>query len=125
MRAFAMAFVATVAASSAAALAAPPCRQDVAFSKGASSATYSGRVAGYDYCDYVFTASAGQTLTVAVSGRHSNRLTPVLFDPEQQVDLSEAVTLDRSGRHIVRVLMPRVFARRGNSVSYKVTITIR
>ena len=120
-----MAFVATVAASSAAALTSPPCQQEVHFPKGASSATYSGHIAGYEYCDYVFTASAGQTLTVAVSGRHSNRLTPALFDPEQQVDLSEAVTLNRGGKHTVRILMPRVFARGGNSVSYKVTITIR
>jgi hypothetical protein len=107
------------------AFATSPCTHEVQFKKGASSATYAGHIAGYEYCDYVFTASTGQTLTVAVAGRHSNRITPVLFGPDQQADLSGPLKLERGGRHTVRIVMPRVFARRGIAVDYKVTITLR
>src|SRR5512142_1520156 len=74
-------------------MAAANCVQEVRFQRGASSATYSGHISGYDHCDYVFTASAGQTLTVRVTGKRTNRITPVLFDPEQQVDIWRPLTL--------------------------------
>lgn len=107
--------------------AASPCRQEVRFRRGAVSATYAGRVAGYDSCDYVFKASAGQRLWVSLSGRHSNRVQAHLLDPGQEAPLSNdsPISLRQTGDHTVRVVMPRALARRGYTVSYRVTITIQ
>ena len=105
--------------------AAQACEQEVRFEKGASAATYAGRISGYEFCDYHFTAAAGQTLTVSLAGSHSERITPVLFDPERQVEISGPIKLERGGRHTVRILMPRALARRGEAVEYSLTIGIR
>lgn len=118
---FLLAFAAALSA------AAAPCRQRVEFAKGASSATYSGEVAGYDWCDYLFEAGAGQGVTVAFAGRRTNRLEAHLMDPGQEVPVPEGtpVTLESGGHHTLRVLMPRTFARRGARVRYRITLAIR
>jgi hypothetical protein len=122
-----LAVIPALTAPQAVAPAPPPCRQEVRFQRGAVFATYTGHLAGYGYCDYVFTASAGQRLQVSLRGRRSNRLEARLVDAGQEALLSgdSPVSLSQTGEHTVRVLMPRAFARRGYAVSYQVTITIR
>jgi hypothetical protein len=102
-----------------------PCRQEVQFAKSASSVSIDGQIKGYDYCDYIVRAAKDQGLRVALRGKNRNRVEAVLFGPlERGLSDNEPVVLPETGPYTVRVLMPRTFARRGRSASYRLRIQI-
>ena len=101
------------------------CRQEVRFAKGASAATLDGQLKGYDYCDYIVQAAKGQRLRTVLSGKNRNRVQAALFGPlERVLNDNEPVVLPETGQYTVRVLMPRTFARRGRTASYRLHIKI-
>lgn len=95
--------------------------QNVRFARGADSATYQGKVRGYGYNSYYFTAKAGQVLNVDVAGGHAEA---VLYGYDDFVSGSP-YTLPATKRYEVRVLQPRSFARQNTTSNYRVGISIR
>jgi hypothetical protein len=124
IRIFSIAMLAIIVAAPAFA-AETSCRQEVQFAKGASAASIAGQLKGYDYCDYVVRAAKDQTLRIVLSGKNRNRVEAVLVSPlERSLIDNEPVVLPETGPYTVRVLMPRTFARRGRTASYRLRIQI-
>ena len=101
----------------------------VRFAKGASSATVSGQVKGYDYIDYVVGAKAGQTMSVRLTG--SSVAEFVIRLPDGQNLGMEATgvrewsgELPTSGDYSIRVLMSRADARRGTTARFSLRISV-
>jgi hypothetical protein len=99
----------------------------VRFARGSKTATVRGAVKGYAYRDYVFSARAGQRATISLESKYPH---PQMFvrDPNGE-NLSTGAgswngALPANGTYAVRVLLPRAFARRGQSSSYVLTIEI-
>ena len=88
---------------------------NVEFSKGHSSAQYSGEIKGYDYDTYTFYAKKGQKVHVSISNEGADTY---LFGPgiDDSVDLSRyspeldshgQYSLPASGKYELRVLQTR------------------
>lgn len=99
----------------------------VRFAKGATSKSFNGTVKGYVYRDYVFSARPGQSLNVRVTSKHT-ALEFIIRNPAGENLNSGGTTwndeITSDGRYLVRVLLPRSAARRGESAAYKLTIEI-
>lgn len=125
----ASAFLVPVLACPAALLAqGSSCGDEVHFAKGTTSATVTGAIKGYEYCDHVLRANEGQTLRVWLSGAHRDRAIVVVRSAVDSSDLSpdgEPVSLPTTGQYTIRVLMYRTFARRGLTLRYSLRIQIR
>lgn len=93
----------------------------VAFKKGSYSANYSGKVKGYNYDRYIFSAKKGQKLTVNLNSKFSDA---VLYGYDDFV-VGQAYTLPKTGRYEVRVLLPRAKAYNNTSDKYKLNIYIK
>lgn len=102
----------------------------VRFAKGASSATVSGQVKGYDYIDYIVGAKAGQTMSVRLTGRSVAEFAILMPDGGNLGMDATGVRewsgeLPESGDYSIRVLMPRAHARRGTVASFSLRISIQ
>ena len=83
-----------------------------------------GAIKGSNYCEYIFNAKKGQKVSAKIVG--SSDLYPMLYSDNSQDLSSEAVTLDKTGEHRIRVLQPRNQAREGNTPKpYYLTVTIK
>lgn len=101
----------------------------VRFAKGASSATVSGQVKGYDYIDYVVGARAGQTMSVRLTGSSVAEFVIRLPDGENLGMEATGVRewsgeLPESGDYSIRVLMSRAYARRGTTARFSLRISV-
>jgi len=106
-------------------------KERVAFAKGASSATVTGKIAGYEIVDYLVRASAGQTISVSLAGSNGSNYFNVL--PPGSADAAMHVgqdgepytgTLPDDGDYAVRVYLMRNAARRNETSDYKLTIGV-
>ncbi|HAL6685132.1 TPA: inhibitor of g-type lysozyme, partial [Escherichia coli] len=106
---------------------------NVEFSKGHSSAQYSGEIKGYDYDTYTFYAKKGQKVHVSISNEGADTY---LFGPgiDDSVDLSRyspeldshgQYSLPASGKYELRVLQTRNDARKNKTKKYNVDIQIK
>ena len=99
----------------------------VRIARGATSATLRGTVKGYAYKDYVFKARAGQRVSVKLDSKYPSPDMLVRAPDGENLnaggDWSGEITSD--GTYSARVLLPRAFARRGQSATYKLTIEIQ
>jgi hypothetical protein len=99
----------------------------VRFARGATSATVNGVVKGYAYRDYLFGARGGQRVSVDLDSKYPH---PQMFVRDSNGEnLSTGAgewngEIPATGTYTVRVLLPRAFARRAQSSSYKLTIRI-
>ena len=101
----------------------------VRFAKGASSATVSGQVKGYDYIDYIIGAKAGQTMSVRLTGSSVAEFVIRLPDGQNLGMDATGVRewsgeLPMSGDYSIRVLMSRVHARRGTTARFSLRISV-
>ncbi|PSU80646.1 hypothetical protein C9J21_05770 [Photobacterium phosphoreum] len=108
--------------------------ESVHFKMGTSSEQYSATAANYDINNYVFYAKKGQHLKVTLDTK-STKLWVILLNakPERIADLNPfsadinnngEYVLPYSGKYTIRIGQYRVFARRGQSSHYKLTIAI-
>jgi hypothetical protein len=101
----------------------------VRFARGTTAATVKGRIAGYQYVDYIVGVRAGQTLSFRLNTTGPAEV--VLFTPsDDNVDGALGVedysgTVEYTGDYKVRVLMPRAFARRKSSSNYTLRISVQ
>jgi hypothetical protein len=106
--------------------------KQIAFAKGKTSATVSGKVKGNDSMDYSLRASAGQTLTVDFKGSkgaaYFNVLPPGSTGEAIFVGSSDGNhyqgTLPSDGDYIVRVYLMGAAEASGKPVSFKLTVAI-
>lgn len=119
--------VASIAVLAAGQSAAAQTKVRVRFNPGTSGGTYAGVVKGYKYRDYLIPAKGGQTLFVELTTSHEG-LEFIVRNPSGE-NLTNGETefstaLERSGTYVVRVLMPRAYARRRESAVFKITFKI-
>lgn len=103
----------------------------VKFNSGASGATYSGKIKGYNSDSYTFYAKKGQVLTPEVTGNVVAYLNQKSF--AQGIDLTEyssdlidgSYTLPATGTYTIRVGQMRAMARQGKTPNYTLQLTIR
>jgi hypothetical protein len=120
--------------------AAPATAQDkvtttpVHFTKGASSATLSGAVKGYDSAHYTLSARAGQMMRVSITGSSNANFN--VFAPGDVPGAATAIgsgavgqdwngTLPTTGTYTVQVYQMRASARRGQNARYSISLGIR
>ena len=101
----------------------------VRFAKGASSATVSGQVKGYDYIDYIVGAKAGQRMSVRLTGSSVAEFVIRLPNGENLGMEATGVRewsgeLPTSGDYSIRVLMSRADARRGTTARFSLRISV-
>jgi hypothetical protein len=101
----------------------------VRFARGASSATVSGQVKGYDYIDYVVGAKAGQRMSVRLTGSSVAEFVIRLPNGENLGMEATGVRewsgeLPTSGDYSIRVLMSRADARRGTTARFSLRISV-
>lgn len=98
--------------------------KELRMAKGSYDVNRAGAIKGDKYCEYQFYAKKGQSVSATLTG--SDDLYPILYS-DNSPDLSlKAVTLDKTGEHIIRVLQPRNQAREGNTPKpYYLTVTIK
>ncbi|MBB4081340.1 DNA breaking-rejoining protein [Brevundimonas lenta] len=121
-----------------AALAAPALAQDavrnerIQFARGASSATVTGDIQGYDTVNHLVGARAGQTMSVHMRSSNASNYFNVtapgadaaLFTGSSDGQHFEA-QLPSSGDYVVQVYLMRNAARRGESANYTLTVDVR
>jgi hypothetical protein len=105
--------------------------ETVRFARGATSATLSGRVSGYEAVDYVLSARRGQQMTVSLTTPHRFVYFTVLPPGGAAAPDGGSITrnysgeLTASGEWRVRVYLMRNAARRGEYADYRLTTSIR
>jgi|26BtaG_2_1085354.scaffolds.fasta_scaffold03578_3 hypothetical protein len=98
--------------------------KELRMAKGSYNVNRAGAIKGSKYCEYQFYAKKGQKVSATLIG--SDDLYPMLYSANSQNLTSEAVTLDKTGEHTIRVLQPRNQAREGNTPKpYYMTVTIK
>jgi len=109
----------------------PIIEKTVSFERGASSATITGSIQGYETVDYLLGAKAGQTMTVSMTTDHTVNYFNVLppNDPtalynSSMGDNSWTGVLPESGTYKVRVYLMRSAARRNEKASYTMDFAI-
>ncbi len=132
-------FTKTILAGTALALAVPIATQAIAqiittnlvFARGQSSATVNGTIRGDQIRDYVVRASAGQVMTVRMSGSpivYFNVMPPGSngegIHTGSDAGNNFSGTLSVSGAYIVRVYQMRATARRGQAGNFRLTVSV-
>lgn len=106
--------------------------ETVKFKQGATSATLSGSLKGYDGVDYKIGAAAGQTMSVTFKPSNLSCYFNVLPPGSNDVAIYTGDTsgnaftgkLDASGDYKVRVYLMRNAARRNETCNYDLSIAI-
>lgn len=110
----------------------PANTKTIHFARGKNSASYTGKIRGYNYDSYRLTANAGQTLKVAASGSPylvitiskvdtNGQLEPI---PEAPVLSENQITLPESGEYDIRVGQMRAGARANTTRNYRLTVGV-
>lgn len=102
--------------------------QRLSFAPGASSATVSGSVRGYETRDYLLNARRNQRMTVNLRSNNSF-MEFVIFNPRGETihvgSTSWSGLLPTNGDYKVRVLLVRAEARRNGAGGFNLTVSIR
>jgi hypothetical protein len=103
--------------------------QRIRFTRGHSSTTVRGRIAGFDTKDYVVGASAGQEMTLRLKSSNPGAFFVIYSINGRATDMNETTEwserLSESGDYLIRVFMMRSAARRKGAVtSYTLSISI-
>ena len=101
----------------------------VKFAKGATSAALKGTINGYKYIDYIVAAKSGQTMTVNLKTSNPASGFYMYYSNMKEVDETSGVTeitrkTDVDDNYIIRVIMPRSSARRKESASFTLNVSI-
>ncbi len=83
---------------------------------------YQGNITGYDFDEYKLSLNTNDKLTANIDVR---QLDVIIFNPMSlTLENDKPVTITQSGEYTLRVLMPRAFARRGESYDYRLVVSI-
>lgn len=99
------------------------CGGPVKFDQGDTSKTLSVRVTGYQVCTYWLWAKKGQRLQVVLQGAQSASAWLYGKDSHAFED-TEGVTLNHTGKQIVRIVLPRAQARKGKTEHVEVKFQV-
>ena len=106
--------------------------ETIKFAAGASEASVSGLVKGYDSVDYLVSAEAGQTMVVGMTTDNASSYFNILAPGESDVAFYVGSTggnnysgsLPLSGEYKVRVYLMRNAARRNETANYTLDVMI-
>jgi hypothetical protein len=101
----------------------------VRFAKGTTSATLKGVVKGYNYIDYIIGAKSGQTMSVNLKASNAACSFFMYYSDLKEIneasDVQETTrNVDVDDNYIVRVLLPRSAARRKESATFTLRVSI-
>ncbi len=101
----------------------------VKFAKGATSTALKGTINGYKYIDYIVAAKSGQTMTVNLKTSNPASGFYMYYSDMKEVDETSGVTeitrnVDVDDSYIIRVILPRSAARRKESASFTLNVSI-
>jgi hypothetical protein len=101
----------------------------VRFARGTTSITLKGTVTGYKYIDYIIGAKSGQTMSVNLKSTHGGCSFVMFYSDMKNVEDATEITeitrnVDVTDNYVVRVLLPRSAARRKESASFSLKISI-
>ncbi|MEX2963530.1 hypothetical protein [Microbulbifer sp. TYP-18] len=83
---------------------------------------HTGEIAGYSYDEYSLSLSENDQLTTSID---IDRLDVIIYSPVNTVmENNKPIIIETGGTYILRVLMPRAFARKNEKFQYKLLITI-
>ena len=82
-----------------------------------------------DVHDYLLTAEKGQILTLSLSHNGGHSLADVIVfsingNPPKYQGFWQEKVLDESGEYLIRVLLPRAYARRHTKHSYRLIVKL-
>ena len=98
--------------------------KELRMDKGRYDINRAGAVKGSSYCEYYFYAQKGQKVSATLIG--NDDLYPILYSSNSPDLSTQTVTLDKTGKHTIRVLQPRNQARESNTPKpYYLTVTIK
>lgn len=126
------AFLAIVSLLTSAASADEIRQERVQFDRGENSATIEASITGYDTVDYVLGATRGQQMTVSMATDNQASYFNIMAPGEDDVAMFIGSiksrkfrgTLPESGDYRVRVYLMRAAARRDETASYQIDISI-
>ncbi|PVX33023.1 hypothetical protein C8D76_11050 [Pasteurella langaaensis DSM 22999] len=95
---------------------------DVKFKKGAYSASYNGKIKGWQCVSYKFFAKQGQTLNVNLTTKGNAE--SILYGDNDFTE-GQPYLLPKTGSYEVRVLQPKAAAIKNKLSSYKMNIEIK
>lgn len=83
---------------------------------------HTGEISGYGYDEYRLQLSENEQLTVDLD---VNKLDVIIYSPISVVlENDKPISIEASGNYVLRVLMPRAFARRNEKFKYQLLITV-
>ena len=102
----------------------------VKFAKGATSANLKGTITGYKYIDYIIAAKSGQTMSVNLKTSNPASGFYMYYSDLKEVDETSGVTeitrnVDVDDNYIIRVIMPRSAARRKESATFTLNVSVK
>lgn len=81
----------------------------------------SGVISGFAFDEYTLKLKSGDVITSQIN---SDKLDVIIYAPESAtLQNGEPYTVAQSGEYILRVLLPRAFARREGKYPYEFTVT--
>jgi hypothetical protein len=104
----------------------------IQFARGATGSTVSGSIKGNQYIDYRITVRAGQRMSIAMETTRGSPYFNVLEPGSNDVAVYNSSndgqrysgTTARSGTYTIRVYQMRATARRGETASYRMTVSV-
>jgi hypothetical protein len=96
------------------------------------SAAVDGSISGYTFDEYSIQGKQGQALTLMVKQKAQHGallLEAVVFSinghpPSRIIAAWKNRRLDESGEYVIRVLMPRTYARKNLTAAYTLVVTL-
>lgn len=81
----------------------------------------SGVISGFSFDEYTLKLKSGDVITSQIN---SDKLDVIIYAPESAtLQNGEPYTVAQSGEYVLRVLLPRAFARREGKYPYELTVT--
>lgn len=96
--------------------------EPVASQPAPQTVQYQGTITGYNYDTYYFDAKQGQSVTISIKTPHHANAFLYGYD---DFFTNQPYVLPQTGKYEVRVVQPRVFARRGKKSDYSLSITVQ
>ncbi len=83
---------------------------------------HDGKISGYAYDEYKLQLFKNDKLTTNIS---THKLNVIIYSPiNQSLENQSPINIESEGEYILRVLMPRAFARRNEEYEYRLSITV-
>lgn len=85
--------------------------------------THIGKISGYAYDEFKLNLNANDILTTNIN---TTKLDVIIYSPINiSLKNQNPISIEKQGQYVLRVLMPRAFARRKEEYKYTLSISIK